>query len=389
MKKMLLLAVAALILLLGCSLVTRDFYLDEEDFPNDFKGTLLIALDASQIPTSRTIVPAGFDMNADLFDLTFDFLDIAGTVNDFAVSNYDSTTYIANGLTPGNWNVAITAKNDSGTAVGAIGGAVTNAVSFTISAGAVTALGPSDVVIIPLDGQGSLSMHVVWPADMILTSAGIDAYLVPWANFNILDNAFDPSAYPIAPALSIAGSEATYGSPTPVATDDGYYALFLYLKDDGTRITGMSETVRIITGQQSHGEINLTIDSGGITITPEIDLNNPVGIVFTPLQPPLPVLGAPGAYETQLTVTATLAFPSPESDVYRYRWYLDGEIDDPDATGTVTPVSSTGVVEYTLLASGFSANDNHHLSLIVTGETSGGVVETLSSDTYDFAVSVE
>lgn len=397
MKKLIWIGLAFLVVLVGCDLTNRDFYRSEDDFGNQNTGALVLVLDSSAIPTKKTIEPTTIIMDAVAFDISLDY--VTNSDLDIDVTNHTGQTYTNYGLIPGTWNIAITAYDsidldltvDDRQVVGAIGGVVGNTIQITIDAGEMIVYGDDEALsIIPIDGTGDLSLDLTWPADTITVSAGVEAYLIPVAS--IPDFQTNPENYTANELVftipASPGNEATYGDPAiydegagATLENDGYYGLFITLNDDTTPVLGIAESVRIITGHESYGNIDLTGETGTLELQWDVDLQNPVGITLTHDDTSTtPILSA----SETVTVTATLDYPTPQSESYDYEWYVDGVT--TGITGTVTDTVPPIEITYVLYADDFTGDaGNHYLSLFITGTTSG-VVESLSSDTIAFAV---
>jgi len=390
-KKLLILGFLAFILFLGCGFATRDFYLGEDDFPDEFTGTLLLRLNGSALPNPKLVVPSTVSMLVSTYNLSFVYTE--GSGYDFpAQVTYPDNDYLRSGLKTGAWTVSITAVDSTGQSIGAIDGDEANTFGFTIDPGLVTVIGDEvgeEILILPIVGVGDLSLIAVWPSGAVEGTATLDAYLVQAdqiAAYNAaVAAAGDLSSYLLlddsSNGFTIGSGIATYGvydSENPFdnmddATEEtGYYQLFITLRDDGTKVLGITDTVRIIDGHESHGTIDLTVEAGGIDIGWDVDLKNPVEIAFTtvPADATLPPLLASGA---SIDVIAGITPPTPASDTYSYSWYVDG-VATSETTNT-----------FTITNNGTYTEGNHHLTVLVTGTTNSNI-DSLSSANFPFAI---
>ena len=404
MKKLFLLAVAALIVFLGCGFMTRDFYLGHENFPDEFSGGILLVLDSSAIPTRTIQPPPGtITMDAVAYDI---HLGYQGNSNlDIDITNHTGVTYKNNGLIEGTWNIGITAYNSTVLAtrqvVGALGGVVGSTVPIPINAGDVIVYGDDgSLPIIPIDGTGDLSLDLIWAEDLTPTSADVEVYLIPLAS--MADFQVNPGNYTanelVFTVPASPGNEASYGDPDAyddgsgtTHENDGYYGLYITILDNTTPVLGIPpHAVRIITGYESYGNLNLQGDTGTLTLEWDVNLQNPVDINFGFTDgdgTSTPILSATEI----ITVTATLVYPTQPSASYNYEWYIDGL-----TTGDTGPVTDTTVpIQITYDLNGIDVNANfpntgdegtHHLGLLITGLNGSAVPETLSSNVLAFAV---
>ena len=80
------------------------------------------------------------------------------------------------------------------------------------------------IVINPLDGIGSLTVDIIWPAG-VLTDPAVTAYLVP------AGETLDEAIHSIAVSLT-----STTATLLEAAIPTGYYTLFLTLTDQLTTV---------------------------------------------------------------------------------------------------------------------------------------------------------
>jgi len=382
MKKWVWIGLVALVVLAGCSLTNRDFYRSVEDLGSEDTGVLVLVMDASTIAKDITPDPDVIVMEADVYDISLDYTDDSDL--DIDVTNWGGQTYTFYALTPGDWELSITAYNtDFGKQiVGALGGQEGFEItSIHIDAGDVKVMdGPTDgLSIVPITNvDGNLQVDLSWPAAITPNTASVDALLIPAAT--VQDYIADPGSYlGLSYPLVFGVTNNTAAYPL-TARSPGYYGLFITINDDGTPVTGVFDSVRIVAGYLSYGYINLQRRTGTLTIDWDVDIKNPVEITLThDDDPPDELILSSG--EISRTVTATLVYPVAPygSASYQYQWFLDGA---PQGT----PDSIPGTLEYTPLDHDDFNSGVHHLSLVIFGLSDAFVVETLSSKTLTFAV---
>jgi len=153
-----------------------------------------------------------------------------------------STSATISNLVAGAWSIIVEAYN--GDAPATLIGSGTGTV--TVAAGKTESL---EITVIPLSGDGSLSLTVSWPSG-VLSSPSIEASLTPTTGGSAQSLSF-----------MIADNSASYSSNS---IDAGYYTLSLCLKDGGVVVGGKTDSVRIIAGQTTTGSytfLNETYDA--------------------------------------------------------------------------------------------------------------------------------
>lgn len=197
-------------------------------------------------------------------------------------------------LRSGEWQIEVSAVNGEGLEIG-YGGA-----TVTVEAGMMNEVAVS---VRPLEGTGSLSLYVSWPAAEV-QNAAIDATLTNR----------DGRSQSLLFESGTAG-EASYSNG---AIDAGYYSLVLQLRDGETVVAGAVETVRIV--QDGHTQGTFSFD----------DLNHPTGdvdIVVTPeMDDPLEVelSGATEVLAYGSSMTPSASVNNAGSAEVVYTWYLNG-----------------------------------------------------------------
>lgn len=373
MKKLLWIGLATLVALLGCNLMTRDFYRTEEDFPENGKGMLVLVLDGSNIAT-HTIAPP---------DGTMDILSyrISGYRNSSAVPSFSDdknvgeleggSVYSRNDLLPGTWEITIIAYNELG------GGDNVNA--DRIGFGSIP-----DLFVSP---NAQLIETVSVGPDTGVDYTGTLNLTVSWAPSTVPD--------PLIVANLIAGTSGTENVPlsgdfnfdnedTEVTLNKsgliaGYYTLSIDVyKDDtqseATLVMGDDVAVRIVSEQTSIGTFDLSSTPGNADITITPDLNNPIDITMN-LENPITAGGV---------MTATLQ-AAPDGSYFTYDWYVDGAVEQEGSSATPVLNDTSDILTSTSFTP--ELGTTYRISVVVTEYDyidSSYVIASISSETYIF-----
>ncbi|GEM_PF-1402437 len=264
--------------------------------------------------TARTLTP-------DNLNLTVTTYDISGTGPNgavFLVEGITTDTYILEDLIPGAWSVVAKGKNIDGIIIvqSAATAIVLNSATETVT-----------LSLLPIEGSGTFSLDLSWPADMISTPE-IIAVLTP----DVGD--------PITLEFTITGTSATI---VPLTLARGYYELTLKLTDatyDSYLVWSKVETV-LIYADTTTSENWVLIASDMNEPTPqdmglilETDTKSPIEMVLSGVSAEL-------AYDTDMTVTAS-GTPEPTS----WKWFLDGDVLVGEITSSV--IVGAGLEENTL-----------------------------------------
>lgn len=222
--------------------------------PGETSGMLTLHLNQEQ---SRTFLP----------DIEIKEYEITGNSSDG--SSFSQKTTLSEitvpGLTPGMWDIAVKGLNLSQRAV------LQGSASVDIKAGGNSR---ADINLKPVSGQGSLNITVTWPAGK-LTAPSLSAILTPFTGSDIKVN-------PVLSASS-AGISASL--------NNGYYALFLILKDQGTDVMGITETLYIAAGEETRGTVafnNVNQAGSGVVINISQTDITPVEVSLKGVINPLP-----------------------------------------------------------------------------------------------------
>jgi hypothetical protein len=263
---------------------------------------------------ARTLTP-------DNLNLTVTTYDISGTGPNgavFLVEGITTDTYVLEDLVPGSWSVVAKGKNIDGIIIvqSAATAIVLNSATETVT-----------LSLLPLGGNGTFSLDLSWPADMI-SSPEIIAKLTP----DVGD--------PITLDFTITGTSATMA---PLTLARGYYEMTLKLNDasfDSYRVWSKVETV-LIYADTTTSEDWVLIASDMNEPTPqnmglilETDTKSPIEMVLSGVSAEL-------AYDTDMTVTAS-GTPEPTS----WKWFLDGDVLVGETTSSV--IVGAGLAEKTL-----------------------------------------
>lgn len=344
--------------LAGCDLFSRDFYLQESDFPDKNLGALVLLLDGNSIAT-KTIAPG--DMDVVYYDLTFTHTTAA---NNFTAADWRlASAYSKNGLAPGSWNVTVVAKDSAKVPIGAYNGATTNTFPFSITAGVITTTLP--VSVIPLTGNGTLTLNLSWPVGSVTSPPTIASFLAP-AGAAIPDDAL----YAI-PQVNWTINESTRSASCSVTKATGYWTLLLRLSGAGTPVWGWADSARIVSGKTSNGTLALTSGTGGLTLVITQDMQNPIQINWNS-PPPASI-----AVNQNIAVTAQPVPLTPTAGyAYNYQWYLNG-------SSLGTSYQSASISYGSTLAPG-----DYGLCVVVTEKQSptGSGIRTISSNGFNFNV---
>jgi hypothetical protein len=201
-------------------------------------------------------------------------------------------------LVAGAWSITVEAYN--GDASPTLIGSGTGTVAVT--AGKTESL---EITVIPLSGDGTLSLTVSWPSG-VLSSPSIEASLTPTTGGSAQSLSF-----------TIADNSASYSSDFIA----GYYTLSLCLKDGGVVVGGKTDSVRIIAGQTTTGSYTFssvnnpgTISGVSLTITPS--LADPYLVSIT---------GGESTIMTGTTLNLTASVSNADaSEEIEYAWYVNG-----------------------------------------------------------------
>jgi len=275
-----LIALGLLLFLTGCEILNPPENEEEE------QGTLVLSFAKAQLFLPKTIEPD--------IDVQINAYDIYGTGPQgemFEFIDFSESSVFQVGLVPGQWDLMVFAKNLEGTIIGS-GESVS-----VVAAGEVTT---ATITILPLEGQGQLTVEVSWP-DSVLTGPGLTG------NLNPVDGVSESMDFQMAPNTLSADYEDSLAS--------GYYQMTLQLWDNSDLVWGTVDAVRILAGNVSEQTYLLQqeLNRSGFGLVLVDSLNNPINITFSGVVDSLPA-------GQEMTITA-----ETEEESVTYQWYLLGE----------------------------------------------------------------
>lgn len=280
-------------------------------------GSMAITVDGAPV---RTLLPP-IDMNPVTYDITGE-----GPGGRTFSRTTTSPSVTIEGLAFGPWTVTALAKNAADTVIGQGTGYV------VVHTGVVS---PLAITVLPLPGNGTLSLAVTWIVADVPTPS-IDAQLLPSVG----------SAIPLA--FVMGTGSATFSSGSIAA---GYYTLSLKLLDNGVLVMGAVEVVRIVAGQTTSGSFDFTqvnLGTGDIAVTISPAMNAPLAVTMT---------GQLAALAHGASMTVTAAVPAEAGNV-TFIWYLNGEskATGSSASPAFTFGSTLAVGYYRLDVTAFTAD---------------------------------
>jgi sugar lactone lactonase YvrE len=259
-------------------------------------ATLEIHLETPGGGAAKSLAPQGPGMEIAAYDLFAAGPDGA----EFSALGVSSSVYMKSGLRPGSWTVHAVGKNAGGVSlVQSPEAAVTLALAETTEV---------SLVCVPLEGQGTLSIDLAWPAESVVRGA-VEATLAPDGG---------PAA-PIAFTVSDTNPSAGYDSAKTL--DSGYYTLNVLLRDAGMSnylVWSTTESVYIFKDQVTAADWVLTAadtdeaPAPGMTLRLVTDVRMPLGVTLA---------GVPASLVQGQSASATAA-SVPEAA--SWRWFIDG-----------------------------------------------------------------
>lgn len=354
MKKWIWIVLALPVILAGCDLFHRDFSRTADDFEDSNTGSLVLLLDGNTIGT-KTIAPP--NMTAAQYDIELTH----ATAPTITLENWASSVYTKNGLATGLWTVKITAEDASGNEIGAISGITSGTDTFTILAGQVVT---KPVTVIPLVGNGGLSLTLNWPEGAVNLPATMAAWLVP-------ENAIGSyTDYPVTFNVNSGTRTASYVVPLSPGKSAGYYTLLMQLSGAGEIVWGWAESVRIVSGMTTTGLLELVSGTGGLDLNIVVDMENPIVINWIPTTPPTSITQG-----SNLSITAQPAQVAAAGYAFSYQWYLEGSALAGKTSAALTYGAALAVGDY-------------GLCVVVTEKqtVTPFAVRTISSNGFNFKV---
>ncbi|MCP4137737.1 MAG: hypothetical protein GY754_42630 [bacterium] len=294
LRKLLSSFLSSFLLLILISLVISTTACSTDSEGDSTTGSLTI--DLSTATMGKTIVP-DFDMTPHSYIITG-----AGPGN-FSVSTQSGSARI-NGLTPGNWTITVEALNAGSNPIGQ----GTSAITITAGQASICR-----VTVTPLSGNGTMSLTVLWNADIIPG---------------------DASGISIETTLALNGGTAIAVAPEDITVNEtertasivceraaGYYTVQVTLKADDTPVGNAADVIRVLKDPDGSSHTyteTLAImpvpGSGGTPVVIDPDLKDEIGISFS---------GQESILSLGQTMSITAAAPA-ETGTIAYTWYLNG-----------------------------------------------------------------
>ncbi|POR03950.1 hypothetical protein AU468_04605 [Alkalispirochaeta sphaeroplastigenens] len=226
-------------------------------------------------------------------------------------------------LPPGQWLVTVQASNPDGTII------ASGSKEVVVESGKTAR---ADVTVVPLDGEGTLTLSVSWPGAS-LDDPRIEAFLAPQGG-----EEEDISDFFV---MNGDASGASYSGHWRA----GYYWLNLSLRDGDILVWPLNVGVRIIEKRVSSADFPLTEDdfletgpdplpSGAVMVEIGSDLNNPYSIDLSGLWTAID-------QGEEMVLEMTL---NPDSEPDEIRWYLNGHV-IPGESGRTLRIGPGGIDE--------------------------------------------
>ena len=271
----------------GCSLYllhNLDDPIGTDEGTDEETGELVVTINSAGVKTlipPISMTPASYTVSGS-----------DGNGGSFDESTAASSVTIPN-LAFGTWTVTVDALNDLGTIIGR------GQSQAEVNAGQTSSI---NVVVAELDGSGTLSLNLLWPAGDT-QNPSVQASLIPVAGSDIS----------LTFTIPAAGNAVCTHADIP----KGFYTLELQLLDNGIAVAGIAEIVRIVKDQTTSGQFEFTeINSPGggvaVEITPEI--HDPIEVTLS---------GQADTLEAGSTMTVTASVPADTGSV-EYKWYING-----------------------------------------------------------------
>ena len=242
---------------------------------------------------SLSIVQPDLDMNIEDYQIT---LSGPGQTQTLTTGSDTVATTISN-LEPGEWTVTANARNAGAVIIAG------DSTTVLVQAGKTSA---ANLVVVPLPGEGTLELSISWPGGTI-ENPSVSAELTP------VDR--------LEQQLSFTVDSAPHGAIYSGSWQAGYYTLSMSLSDAGKFVWSRVVAVRILEGQLSLGEYQLTGD----------DLWIPGGAPYQ-----VTLVGVQDSITVENTMTVGLSLePSTAPD--SIRWFINGSEYTNGETITVGP----------------------------------------------------
>ena len=260
----------------------------------------------------KTLVP-----DIDMKPAGYDFSGSGPNGDSFEVKNSQVPATVT-ALAPGNWTVAVNAKNAVGTII-AQGQQIT-----PLKPGEATSVA---VEVTPVKGYGSIDIQLHWTAADVYKPS-ISAQLIPAAGSPI--------------NLDFNIPQAGTGLCTRSDLPTGYYSLVAQLMNNGIIVMGAVEVVRIVSDATTRGtfdfyQINQPDGNISIKITPQ--MNDPIMVTMT---------GQAAEIDQGGSMIVSGSVPANTGNVV-YVWYLNGASKATGPTYTLGGDLAPGVYRLDLI----------------------------------------
>lgn len=328
------LGILFLFCLLGIVMIGCEVSLNGPD--SDSLGVIRLTINQGDDFKAKTLIP---DIPMDIYDYS-----ISGTGPDsrtFGPSVFSiNEDVVIPDLYKGSWNVTVEGRNNEAKVIGKGNKAITIYPSQTTQ---------ESITVTPLTGNGTLDLSASWPISV-----------VPDATFVAVLTDKEGQDHVLEAVYGQDGGSATYIGQWA----SGYYDFSVGLYEGEFLLWGAYESVRIVEGETTFGELALTeadLNLGGngtLSLTLSSEMQNPFDITLD-------------GFATELTVGSSMTVTSTvvPSGSYEYRWYLNGRAMDGATESSLTFGSTLDLGMY-------------NVSLRVSDGT------VLSSTSFSFSVNV-
>ncbi|MDY6935224.1 MAG: hypothetical protein SVZ03_13505 [Spirochaetota bacterium] len=286
---------------------------DSLQYPvNKPTGSIILRLSSTdEIEKSETIAP---DINVSI--ASYDISGIGPEDESFFMEGVTTDIVGIYNLIPGSWSISVVAKNSEGMIV------ASGDTTVVINAGEIT---NTSIIVTPSKGRGILLLSLSWPENTIEN---------PIIDSTLTDN--DDSIMTLNFVMASDSLSASYSNSD---IESGYYILNIKLMDGDHVVWGRVDAVRIVADETTDGGYSITYDDlvyGGLDISIDVDMQNPISITFNGQQEPV-------LENSDMTVTAVTSEP-----VEGYQWYIMGDPISGEDSDTITVGSLLGKGRYRL-----------------------------------------
>ncbi len=253
-------------------------------------GGMLVVIDQSLARSSEDTFSPQRSLKLDSFIL----VGLGPLGEEFMTEPFSEDEVLIQQLTIGTWHMTLLGYSQEELLASADA-------DVDIFIGTVT---PWDAVLLPLEGTGTITVSLNWPEELF-SDPSVEAFLHT-----------HPESGPLMLSADVTAGTAQLSGED---IDSGYYILTILLKEHGNTVWGDTFTVRIITGLDTSGEVDIMEDQ--LSTEGRCDLQ-----IDTRFYEPLDVsiAGLP-VEELPKTLTLTASGVQDPEVTLEYYWYLDGE----------------------------------------------------------------